>query len=95
LETPDGNQIVQAIRCGFKATNNEAEYEALIAGLKLALELGVKTLEVKSDSQLVSKKVNGSYQAKDQRMKKYLDVVSDLTAKFDALKITQIGRDDN
>ncbi|KAL5556089.1 hypothetical protein UlMin_038325 [Ulmus minor] len=54
LTSPEGDLIQQAIRCGFKATNNEAEYEALIAGLNLAKDMGIKKLSVRSDSQLVT-----------------------------------------
>ena len=46
LQIPEGDLIEQAIRCGFKATNNEAEYEALIAGLRLAIDLGAQAIEV-------------------------------------------------
>ncbi|KAL5539209.1 hypothetical protein UlMin_043494 [Ulmus minor] len=53
LTSPEGDLIQQAIRCGFKATNNEAEYEALIAGLNLAKDMGIKKLSIHSDSQLV------------------------------------------
>ena len=46
LTSPVGDQIQQAIRCGFKATNNEAEYEALIAGLNLAKNMRIKKLDI-------------------------------------------------
>lgn len=50
LNAPNGDRVEQAIRCGFKVTNNEAEYEALVASLKSAAELKIKNLTVKSDS---------------------------------------------
>ena len=50
LISPEGDIIQQAIKCGFKATNNEAEYEALIAGLMLANDMGIRKLDVRSDS---------------------------------------------
>ena len=59
----------------FKASNNEAEYEALIAGLNLARELGVKNMKIHSDSQLVVNQVNGEYQAKEDNMASYLEEV--------------------
>ncbi|MCH96604.1 gag-pol polyprotein, partial [Trifolium medium] len=52
LEGPDGVLIEQSLRFAFKASNNQAEYEALIAGMKLAKEMEVKELRAKSDSQL-------------------------------------------
>ena len=53
LISPDGDVLERSISYGFKATNNEVEYEAMIAGLSLAKEIGVQTLTVCSDSQLV------------------------------------------
>ena len=53
LISPEGHQMHCALRFGFKASNNEAEYEALIAGLKLAREMKVESLKIYNDSQLV------------------------------------------
>ena len=50
LISPEGDIIQQAIKCGFKATNNDAEYEALIDGLLLAKDMGIQKLDVISDS---------------------------------------------
>ena len=47
--------------CGFKATKNKAEYEALIAGLNLAKDMGIKKLDIRSDSQLVVNQLLGTY----------------------------------
>jgi len=65
LEGLDGLLIEQALRFAFKASNNQAEYEALIAGMLLAKEMGAKGLVAKSDSLLVIGQVTGEYQAKD------------------------------
>ena len=54
LEGLDGILIEQALRFAFKASNNQAEYEALIAGMLLAKEMGAQNLLVKSDSQLIT-----------------------------------------
>lgn len=54
LDSPHDIVIVQALRFSFKTSNNEAEYEALMAGLRLARELGVQHLKILSDSQLVA-----------------------------------------
>ncbi|GJU76055.1 reverse transcriptase domain-containing protein [Tanacetum coccineum] len=59
----------------FEATNNEAEYEALIAGLRIAEQMGVKNLQARVDSRLVANQVNGSYIAKESGMVQYLDKV--------------------
>ncbi|KAJ9539548.1 hypothetical protein OSB04_032281 [Centaurea solstitialis] len=65
LKSSQGGNIAYSVRCEFKATNNEAEYEALIAGLDIALRLGAKQLHVRSDSLLVVNQVKGDFQAKD------------------------------
>ncbi|GJZ58127.1 reverse transcriptase domain-containing protein [Tanacetum coccineum] len=57
----------------FSATNNKAEYEALIAGLRIAEQIGVRNLQANVDSRLVANQVNGIYVAKDPRMVKYLE----------------------
>ena len=75
LTLPEGDLIQQAIRCGFKATNNEAEYEALITGLNLAKDMGIKKLSIRSDSQQVVNQLLGSYQARDLKMASYLEHV--------------------
>ena len=72
LKSPQGDILEQSIHCEFRATNNEAEYEALIAGLDLAKSLDVKDIQVMSDSQLIVRQMNGSYEARDQRMSAYL-----------------------
>ena len=72
LETPKGAKIKQCLRFDFKATNNQAEYEAVIAGILLAKDLEVQDLLIHSDSQLVVSQLNGDYQAKDDQMQKYL-----------------------
>ncbi|RDY06850.1 Retrovirus-related Pol polyprotein, partial [Mucuna pruriens] len=59
LEGPDGLLIEQSLHFDFKASNNQAEYEALLVGMRLALEIEAKRLTVKSDSKLVTRQVNG------------------------------------
>ncbi|KAK0580108.1 hypothetical protein LWI29_036450 [Acer saccharum] len=95
LESPQGDILEQSIHCGFHATNNEAEYEALIAGLDLAKSLSVKIIKVRSDSQLVVRQVNGTYEARDQRMSAYLNKVKQLQSTFDEFSIEQIPRSEN
>ena len=56
----------------FRASNNEAEYDALLHSLRFILEMHVGDLEIFSDSQLVTGHVNGSYEARDPMMVSYL-----------------------
>ncbi|GFS38940.1 hypothetical protein Acr_00g0060370 [Actinidia rufa] len=94
IQTPSGEQMEYTIRMGFKATNNEAEYEALLAGLRVAVELGAQSLEIFSDSQLVVNQVQGDYFTKDARMMAYLGKVKAASTKLE-FKIHQIPREDN
>ena len=72
LTTSDKVAMEYALRFKFKASNNEAEYEALLAGLRLAKHLGVKQIDIFSDSQLVVNQVTNNFDAKDSSMAAYL-----------------------
>ncbi|KAM2562878.1 hypothetical protein TB2_011361 [Malus domestica] len=78
-----------AIRFKFKASNNEAEYEAFIAGLRLAKHLEVKRIDIFSDSQLVVNQVTNNFDANDSSMAAYL-VQIQLLLKHFHYQITQI-----
>jgi hypothetical protein len=67
LITPDKEEIVMALKLDFSTTNNEAEYEAVISGLRLAKNLGAKNLEVRSDSQVVVGHILGGSEAKREK----------------------------
>ncbi|XP_013594512.1 PREDICTED: uncharacterized protein LOC106302583 [Brassica oleracea var. oleracea] len=95
LTSPTGNTASRAVRCNFKATNNENEYEALIAGLSLTHQLGAENIQVYSDSQLIINQAQGEYQAKDDSMIRYLAVAQRLIKKFKSCKLTQIPREQN
>lgn len=95
LIDPDGLELAYALRFDFPASNNEAEYEALIAGLHLALKVGAKAIQVYGDSQLMVRQVQGSYDAKDACMKKYRDKVRILIPLFDTFQIDRIPRSQN
>ncbi|GKB98816.1 reverse transcriptase domain-containing protein [Tanacetum coccineum] len=73
----------------FTASNNEAEYEALIAGLRIAAQMGVRNIQVSVDSKLVANQVLGTYVAKEENMIKYLEKVKSLLC---ALIQTSLGR---
>ena len=75
LEGPNGLPIEQALQFAFKASNNQAEYEALVAGMLLAKEMSARSLLVKSDSLLITGQVTSEYQAKDPQMVTYLEYV--------------------
>ncbi|GJZ70426.1 reverse transcriptase domain-containing protein [Tanacetum coccineum] len=79
----------------FEATNNEAEYEALIAGLRIAEKIIVQNLQVNVDSKLVANQVNGTYIVKETYMIKYLEKVKALASTFRAFSIKQVPRSKN
>ena len=70
--TPEGIWLEHSFRLGFRASNNEAEYEALLVGLKMVLGIGARDVEAYSNSRLVVNQVQGNFEARDSRMKKYL-----------------------
>uniref|UniRef100_A0A2N9J0F4 RNase H type-1 domain-containing protein n=1 Tax=Fagus sylvatica TaxID=28930 RepID=A0A2N9J0F4_FAGSY len=93
--TPDETVIEQSIRLNFKTSNNEAEYEAVLAGLKSAKTLGARRLIVYCDSLLVASQINGEYMARDERMSAYLLKVQTAMTDFETVRIEQIGRNLN
>ncbi|XP_022892635.1 uncharacterized protein LOC111407412 [Olea europaea var. sylvestris] len=95
LESPEGHLLNYVIRFGFRASNNAAEYEALLAGLRLAKEMQVRKLLASSDSQLVVNQVNGDFAAKDGNMLAYLKLVLDIIPHFESFELTQVPRLEN
>ena len=92
LTSPEGIDIEYALRFGFRASNNEAEYEAVIAGLNLAYSMEVDQLEVYSDSQLVIKQIEDIYEAKGEKMVLYRKKVWELLRKFVLVQFRHISR---
>ncbi|GJU21191.1 reverse transcriptase domain-containing protein [Tanacetum coccineum] len=95
LTSPEGTEFTYALRFQFTASNNEAEYEALIAGLRIAAEMGVRNVRVSVDSKLVANQVLGAYVAKEQNMIKYLEKVKSLVSGFVSFSISQVPRSKN
>ena len=95
LTSPEGIDIEYALRFRFQASNNEAEYEAVIAGLNLAHSLEVDQLEVCNDSQLVVRQIEDTYEAKSGRMILYLQKVRGLLKKFVLVQFRHVPRAEN
>jgi ribonuclease HI len=85
-------ELTFALRFEFTATNNEAEYEALIFGLRIVTRMGVRNLEANVDSRLVANHVLGKYVAKEDNMLQYLDKTKSLIQGFDRFTIKQVPR---
>ena len=77
----------QFFRLGFRASNNEAKYEALLAGLRTVLGIGARDVEIYSDSRLVVSQVQDNFEAWDSRMKEYLQVVKQVLSEFCMVKV--------
>nr|XP_025665327.1 uncharacterized protein LOC112764025 [Arachis hypogaea] len=95
LESSDGIILEHSLRFSFKASNNQAEYEALIAGLRLATDLHIHDLKVYCDSLLVVQQVNQTFQTKDPILSRYLNIVRNLLNKFFKIEIVHIPREQN
>ena len=95
LTSPEGIDIEYALKLGFHTSNNEAEYEAVIAGLNLAHSLEVDQLEVYSDSQLVVRQIEDTYEAKSGRMILYHRKVRDLLKTFMLVQVKHVPRVEN
>ena len=91
LQSSTGEQLEQTIRLGFSASNNEAEYEAILSELDLALALSVSKLRVYNNSQHVQEE----YGVKDERMARYLTKVRDTLQWLSEWTIEKIPRVDN
>ncbi|XP_024039539.1 uncharacterized protein LOC112098145 [Citrus clementina] len=92
---PNKVKICYALQFGFKASNNEAEYEAIIAGLRMSKALGAKMVHIKSDSQLVVSQITAQYQAKEENMKGYLEKTRELMSQFYEVKVERVPRLEN
>ncbi|KAK0596320.1 hypothetical protein LWI29_014629 [Acer saccharum] len=92
VSTPEGDSVECDLHFDFKATNNQAEYEALIAGLKVCTVLGADEVETFSDSQVVVNQVLDEYQARDESMIAYLELVKELLKEY---RIVQVPREEN
>src|ERR1044072_9315750 len=78
LEGPSEILIEQSLKFEFLASNNQAEYEALIAGLNLGRDIKVESLQIRTDSLLVANQVKGEHQVRDAQLAKYLKKVRQL-----------------
>lgn len=78
LEGLDNIFIKQSVKFDWKASNNQAEYEALIMFLKLAIKVGIKKFRCRSDSKLVTKQVNEVFQARETQMQKYYHLIKQI-----------------
>ena len=95
LQSPVGDMLKHKVRLQYQTTNNAVEYKALFKGLELSKSVEVKSILLLGDSQLVMGQINGTCEAKEERMKKYLEKVLQLMKKFKETDFVQIPREEN
>ena len=85
----------ESLCLGFLATNNEAEYEVILARMEMVNKFGGEVIEIYSDSRLVVGQVNGEFEARAQRMQGYLIKVKRAQTCFKSFALKQITREQN
>jgi ribonuclease HI len=93
--SPLGKHVCYVLRLHFPASNNVAEYEALVNGLHITVELGVRRLDARGDSQLVIDQVMKNSHCRNREMEAYCDEVRRLEDKFYGLELNHIARQYN
>jgi ribonuclease HI len=95
LEAEDGDVLAAHGEAIGRATNNVAEYSGLVAGMAKAAELGVRELEVVSDSELLVKQMRGEYRVKNDALRRLWEEANDLERRFARVRYTAVRRAHN
>ena len=95
VEAEDGHVLAAHGEAIGHATNNVAEYSGLVAGMEKAAELGVRELEVISDSELLVKQMRGDYRVKNDALRELWEQASDLEGRFGKVRYTAVRREHN
>jgi ribonuclease HI len=91
----DGQPVIEEAGCLGSATNNVAEYTALVNALQRAAELGGKRLLIRSDSELLVKQMNGEYRVKNEQLRELYDQARQLLKHFDTVMLRHVPRSEN
>src|ERR1041385_2237057 len=95
LTSPRGDQLQYVLQIHFASSNNVAEYEALVHGIKLAKEIGIRSIECFGDSDLVVQQCTGNWDAKDANMASYRFLVQQLSGYFEGCEFHHVPRANN
>jgi ribonuclease HI len=95
LVAPSKVRTCYTVKLDFSCTNNIAEYEALLLGLRKLKAMGIRRVILKTDSQVISGHVDKSSKARDPKLEKYLDAVRRLEASFEGFSVKNIPRGEN
>ena len=95
IKDEEGRLITSISQPIGRATNNEAEYRAIIAALEKAIQLGAKQVEMRSDSELIVRQINGQYRVKKASLQPLYQQVQQLRSRLGGFTITHIPREQN
>ena len=95
LSSPKGDRLCYALQIHFAASNNITEYEALVHGLRLAKELGIRRILCYGDSDLVVQQCSGEWDARDSNMASYRFLVQKLSGSFEGCEFLHVPRAEN
>ena len=93
LTSPTGDTVQYILQILYIDSNNAAEYEALLHGLRMTVSMGIQRLEVHGDSNLAISQINGDFDAKDLKKAAYHNVVLKMSARFEGLKFHHVARE--
>ena len=86
MTSPKKDTLKYEVQLQFPATNNAAEYEAILTSMRIVKALEVKNLKLKTDYKLIVGQITKKYKAKEERMKRYLKLTNQLVDYFDHVK---------
>ena len=95
LTSPTGDIAQYVLQILYTDSNNAAEYEALLHGLRMPVSMGIQLLEVHGDSNLPISQINGDFDSKDPKMAAYHNVVLKMSAQFEGLEFHHVVRENN
>ncbi|GJV94704.1 reverse transcriptase domain-containing protein [Tanacetum coccineum] len=90
LVSPEGKEYTYALRFEFETTNNEAEYETLLAGLRIVDKMKIRDLAIFIDPQLVANQVKGLFESRQPAIKQYLEKTKEFLKSFDTYLVEHI-----
>jgi len=92
VENGEGMIVEISLGLSFLVTNNTVEYEAFLAGLRIANDPGARKIRIFTDSQLVASQVTGDYQVQEERLQQYVQLVLEKMKEFETVEVTHVPR---
>ena len=95
VENNEGMVVQISLGLSFPVTNNTAEYDAFLAGLRIAKDLGACKIRIFTDSQLLASQVTGDYQVREEHLQQYVQLVLEKMKEFKIVEVTHVPREQN